>query len=1180
MNEIENVREDFNEMPDQDRAFTQLVDAIPGGIVSYRLEEGRFIPVFFSDGIPSLTGHMREEYEEAAANDGFGFIYELDRARVLSAANAALRRGEVLDTSCRMCHKDGFLIRVRLNGMRMGPPSEKMQFYAIFTSISAESRMFQSIADESTDGIYVIDKSNFDLLYAGESRNFLTGGRDRTGEKCYTALHGRSVPCEFCAMKQKEINRKECQTVTEADGHFLNIRFRDTVWNGIPAYVNTIRDITKEVETRREKERLEQYFSTVLKHLPGGVAVVCHKNDGRMIPEFLSEGFASLTGMNLDEAWKLYERDAMGGVYPQDCDYVKERMTECIAEGGRQSEIIYRLKKGDGGYIWVKNSFSVIRMEKGESRVYCIFRDMTAELEEQEKLRNQYRDLIMQHYRAQDPNALVVGHCNVTRNRILEISDHTDSDLLETFGYVREEFFTGLGSLIQDAAERESFYARFLNAPALQAYNRGDLEQQAEYYVKFPKEKNGRYVHVLMNLVSTPDTGDVTGILTVTDVTEKIISDRILHRLSVAGYDFVLDVDLLHDRYRILAHNEKADCLPPDEGCYSEMAAYAAGSKVIAKDREKYLSALEPELMKSRLDREGGYTLSYSVESGHGDIRTKSTSVSAVDMRLGRVCVARTDITDSVREQQGLLRLIAYTFELAGFINLTKRGFSLYTRETVLENLPPYYMENYDELIRRFTANYTAAQNRREVRSGLGIDDILENLEKNPAGYDLLFVSINGTEERYKQINVMWGDANRTTVCLVRADVTDMLAAERRTKKELEAALTLAEEANMAKSDFLSAMSHDIRTPMNAIMGMTTLAVANLEDRNRVADCLEKISVSSRHLLSLINDILDMSKIERSQIKLNHIKIYLPDLLRQLSDIITPQAEAAGLTFTMRVMEIEHEFYYGDALRISQVLLNILSNAVKYTPEGGNVEFLTEEIPPLGRAGHVRYRFRITDTGVGMTEDFLKHIFDPFTRSRSVQYVEGTGLGLSITKGLVDLMGGKIDVISRQLKGSAFTVELEFENALRDDKSIECLDGTDQSASEKKDIFANRFFLIAEDNAINAEILCEFLAMRGAKALVKTDGRQAVEAFEQARPGCFDAVLMDIRMPEMNGYEAARMIRASKHPDASDIPVIAMTANAFAEDVEEAMNAGMNAHVSKPVDMEVLRQALVKVLRE
>ncbi|MBS5606111.1 MAG: response regulator, partial [Enterocloster asparagiformis] len=395
-------------------------------------------------------------------------------------------------------------------------------------------------------------------------------------------------------------------------------------------------------------------------------------------------------------------------------------------------------------------------------------------------------------------------------------------------------------------------------------------------------------------------------------------------------------------------------------------------------------------------------------------------------------------------------------------------------------------------------------------------------------------------------------------------------------KEELEAALALAEEASRAKSDFLSAMSHDIRTPLNAVIGMTELAFAHIGDRERVEDCLQTISLSSRHLLSLINNVLDMAKIERSSLVFNRMKIALPELVEQVASIIALQAQNSGIRFSTDVNHIRHETIFGDPLRLNQILLNILGNAVKFTPKGGSVEFRIDELPASSAPGMARYRFVVQDTGIGMGAEFAEHIFEPFSRGGDSGRAEGGGLGLSITKGLIDLMGGEISVETREHMGSTFRVELEFEPA---DAGPGPEYGGSPEDSGQERALSGRRFLVAEDNAINVEILCELLQMQGALSVVRSDGAQALAAFQEAAVGTYDAILMDIQMPNMNGYEAARAIRSLDRKDAGNIPIIAMTANAFAEDVQAALAAGMTAHIAKPIDLGILLFELNRILR-
>ncbi len=1172
------VFHNISDLKETQLEMNHLINSIPGGIAIFQKEEGAYKAEFLSDGVIALAGYTRSGYEALIQRDVLDIVHEADQKRVRGAVDNAVKSGMVLDVFYRIRHKDGHLVWIHMNGRRMGPLTGHARLYIVVTGMSAETRLFQTIANEMSDSIYVIDKENYDLLYVNENEVLFADSKNCVGQKCYAALHGQDSPCGFCALKTHAADGQEHQMRVDGSDRFYVTRFKESDWNGIPAYIKYVRDVTEEVRTRREKERLEEYFQTVIKNLPGGIAVVRFEKDGSMVPEYMSDGFAALTAMPLNQAWELYSQDAMSGVHPDDKERVAEEITAFINQGGSSLEMVYRLVRGDGSYVWVKNTLSTLLSEGGESRFYAVYHDVTKEREEQEQLRRQFKERLMQHYGTTDPNVLIMGHCNITRNRIIEISDHTGSHLLETFGYDREAFFTGIAGLVEDGAERRTFLDTYLNAPSLKAFREQDTEKILRCFIKLPNEKNGRYAQFKVNLVDAPDTGDVTGILTVTDITEQVISDRILHQLSVTSYDFVIDLNLEQDTYTVLTCNENASCLPSRSGCHSEHLEHMLKTIIVPKDREQFAGSLDPAEIRRRLEKEEAYTFSFSIMDENRDIRTKNMTVSAIDLRLGRVCLVRTDITDSVREQQGFLNIMAYTFDLVGIINIYTGRLTMHTRQTVLENLPPYIADDYEQAAERFVGHYDTGEEDGSVRQ-FCLEHILRTLKAKPGGYDFVFPYHGDEGIRYKQINVLWGDENHRTVCLVRADVTDMLAEERRRKKALEEALAVAREASQAKSDFLSTMSHDIRTPMNAIMGMTVLAKAHLDERERVADCLQKISVSSSHLLSLINDILDMNKIEQSKISLNHMKISMSGLLEKLSDIMEPQAKASGLRFTIQSRGIEHGYYYGDSLRINQILINLLSNAVKFTPEGGSVEFLAEEITPIRPQGYARYRFTVRDTGIGMGEEFLSHIFEPFTRNTA--RVEGTGLGLSITKGLVDLMGGYIGVESRIHKGTTFRVELECEYADCGGRDTETAGAEDAggTGTGPDQVFAGRRFLIAEDNDINAEILCELLKMRGAVSDVMENGALALQAYRDAAPGTYDAVLMDIRMPEMNGYEAARAIRGLERGDAGQIPIIAMTANAFSEDVQEALDAGMDAHIAKPIDMEVLKTALIRVLK-
>ncbi len=1165
------VFQNITDLKETQLEMNHLINSSYGGVASYRVENNHFVPILYSDGVAALSGYTREEFDKITHGNVLESIYERDTQRILDAALQAVQTGEILNISYRTRCKNGNLAWIHMSGQRIGPLTESCKFYAYFSGVSDESRMFQNIANEAADAIYIIDRAHYEILYFHESKKIFPETENCIGKQCYAVLQGLKEPCPFCNFK-KGISREDTEVVSKWNGRTYRMHVQETVWNGIPAFIQYLRDITDEVKIRQEKQRLGQYFKTLVENLPGGVAVVRRQKDGTIIPEYLSAGFADMTQTALEQAKEFYSHDALRGVHPDDIPRLRKQLDEAFTSVGRQRELTYRLKKGDDEYIWVRNTLSLLPSEDGDLRQYCYIKDITEERREQEQMREQYQKLIVQHYRTPGPNVLVVGHCNIIKNRILEINDYTGLEIFKTLGTKREEFFRTIADLIVEPEDHRKFLQMYLNEPMLKAYARQETERTFSCLIQLPREKTGRYVQFKVNLVANPDAGDVTGILTITDITEQVMSSQVLQKLSCTGYEHIIILDLSKECYNIFTSDPNAHCVPKKSGTHSEWMNYMLKNHVLPKDKEAYRTYLDSAYIARHLEKNGYYSFDFSITDSDGNFRVKRVTVFDIDLRIGRVGLSRSDVTEAVREQQSLLNMLAYTFELAAFIDIHTKRMIMHTRQTVLEDLPPFIEENYDTQISNGMLAYAAGgQNLEEIRRLFKLDSMLEQLKKFPLGYDFVCAYQAKDGLRYKKINVLWGDRIGRTVCIVRADVTEMLGDERKNKADLENALSLAKQANQAKSDFLSAMSHDIRTPMNAIMGMTALAASRPDDSKYVTECLRKISLSSKHLLNLINDVLDMSKIEHAKIVLNREHISLQDLVEQVSTMVKHQAIEKQQNFKITVGEIVHDNFYGDPLRLNQILINILSNAVKFTAAGGNIDFQVEELLVINN--RVRYAFSIRDNGIGMSEEMLSRIFDPFARSSHVSRVEGTGLGLSITKGLIDQMGGTIKVESKENEGSLFYIELEFEVA-QEKQSI----SKGKLPLKDAEFLAGRRFLIAEDNEINSEILKSLLDLQGAYAEIHSDGAQTVKAFSASPPGTYDAILMDIQMPEMNGYEAAKAIRALNHKDASAVPIIALTANAFAEDVQAALEAGMNAHIAKPIDMDMLITTLQKIL--
>ncbi len=600
--------------------------------------------------------------------------------------------------------------------------------------------------------------------------------------------------------------------------------------------------------------------------------------------------------------------------------------------------------------------------------------------------------------------------------------------------------------------------------------------------------------------------------------------------------------------------------------------------------------------------------------------------------------------------------------------------------------------EDYQEEFRRFTS--------------------LENLRRSLAQENRIELEYTIRSQENAWLRTIFQVTERVEgqpakVAMYHADI-DRLKAERLLQQQaLKDAYHYAESANTAKTEFLSRMSHDIRTPMNAIVGMAAIAATHLHEPDRIQDCLAKINMSSRHLLALINEILDMSKIESGAIELQEEEFSLADLIDETLTIVMPSAQEHGHVLEVNVQKLRHERVFGDCLRLQQAFVNLFSNAVKYTPDGGEIRMTALERPSRS-ANYGEYEFTFEDNGIGMSPEFLKVLFEPFTRAEDsrLSKVTGTGLGMAITHNLIRMMDGDIRVDSTLGKGTRFTVTIHLKFVpeesslpemlcglpvlLADDDKDACestcillreigldaewclngqravelaaernrrgedyfaiildwkmpgMDGLETAVHIRETvgdhipilfltaydwseieaqarsigvthfltkplfksrllssfrelvrpeeqetqiepamgIYENTRVLLAEDNDLNAEIGEELLSMMGIAVQRASDGREAVELFQSEPPGHFDLILMDIQMPVMDGYEAARAIRGSSHPDAAGIPIVAMTANAFAEDVKQSIMAGMNEHLTKPVDLDALRRVLDACLRD
>lgn len=985
-------------------------------------------------------------------------------------------------------------------------------------------------------------------------------------------------------------------------------------------------------------------------------------------------------------------------IHPDDRAMVDKAIAHQL-ESAEGYELEFRMRKKDGTYLWIHELGRKIVTEDGRFMLLSVCMDITLSKKLNERLLHLYNNIPVAVFRCRFDDGFSVIDAN---NRLYDF-----------LGYTREEF-AALGNQMAAVMVREDIP---IIVQMIQTQLSKDNTIQLESRVCC---KNGevKWISLQAQLIQEDDEKQFFGIFI--DTTEKkrlqlrskelyeqeltyftelssaqgglqavmnITKDRLENYMSAS------DVALgqIGDTYQQLIHN------------LANVAVDSEVGKEICRTLEK--TKVLADYAAGKVDYDFVYLRRRNDQSFFWG-STKARSCQNPENGDIMLFFYTTDVTEQKLQEQLLYKIAQMDYEMLTEVNIIQDTYRILSFEG--DEAAPIAPKGDFQKIAQCTADFLMDEtNKIEYLSKLDYTYMTEQLNKVPFYTFMIEECDEQHNKRVKRLEIFYIEQMMGRVCIARSDVTDVIRREQRQKEELAAALVAAEQANAAKSDFLSRMSHEIRTPMNAIIGMSTIAAQSIGNEEQVADCISKIGISSRFLLSLINDILDMSRIESGKMLLKNEMIPIEEFLCGLNSICYAQADAKGVDYECIVAPVLDDYYIGDAMKLQQVLLNILSNAIKFTNEGGKIIFSVEE--RRRNKNDAELRFIVNDTGVGMNEEFLPHIFEPFSQESTgtTTLYGGTGLGLAISKSIVDLMGGRISVRSIKGIGTEFTIDVKLgiteEEKLRhrqkkqsynfshlktlvvDDDVTVCesavvtlkemgivaewvdsgrkaverikalwsvdkyfdmilidwkmpdMDGIEtarriraivgpevtiiimtaydwasieheaklagvnllmskpmfksslvsafskalgekEEQAQQPDIidfdFTGKRILLAEDNALNTEVAVMLLESKGFTVDTAENGVRALEMFSKSQEGYYAAILMDIRMPLMDGLTATTSIRHLSNKDATTIPIIAMTANAFDSDIEKSKIAGMDAHLAKPIDPERLFQTL------
>lgn len=860
----------------------------------------------------------------------------------------------------------------------------------------------------------------------------------------------------------------------------------------------------------------------------------------------------------------------------------------------------------------------VVVIRSNEPDVAVIgFMDVTAQLQKEQKINEELesKNKAIENYRhAILSEALISFKINLTTG-ILETGvwvddNHSNVPLEDILGLSvpckYEDYIEAWANKFVDDVSKVEFRRSTSTETLMALYESGQREIAFDYSAK-TISGNEKFLRRTISLAADPETGDILAYTNVKDVSEEkkknadvLMQSRIINTLTENFIDvYMVDLETRNvSPIRVASHAINFESDYASYAPYREIIKKYINENVYEKDQAEMLMATKLDTIKNALSRTPNYYFHYRELAGEEEFHyyyMQATRLGNADdfkkIVIGFACedeekVKEKLLVDRLMTVEGLSKKFAYVC----CVNIRKEksedeATPIYSNGRVERILPEWTdTKHFSKMLDLIWEKLVVDEDKDHFYAATRRETILSQITLNEFYY-VNFRVLSDDELHYAQIQFSkaeTGDEDIFSVIAAFHYVDSQVNEQIMQREKLESALSLAESASKAKTSFLFNMSHDIRTPMNAILGFTKIAKSHIDDIDRVRDCLDKIEVSGEQLLDLINDILEMSRIEAGKIEI----INEPAVISRLLDNIGPMLKALAISksqeFNVEFGDIKNNYVWLDAVHLNRVLVNIITNAIKYTRDGGKVFVcVNQATEPVD--GVATYTFSVTDTGIGMSAEYLTHLFEEFSREKTSteSKQQGTGLGLAIAKRIVDNMGGSIDVISELDEGSTFTITLPLRIQTDEDiaNNYKYADMEAIHANEEEALSGIKVLLV-EDNELNQEIACDLLREIGIKVDCAEDGQFALDKVKNMyqfsdKDEYYDAILMDIQMPVMDGYTSALEIRKYEAQVNGHIPIIAMTANAFAEDKQKALDVGMDAHIAKPIDLEALKKTLI-----
>ncbi|MEG1924132.1 MAG: diguanylate cyclase [Ruthenibacterium sp.] len=1211
-----------NALTHSDVPMQTLMDNMPGGIALFRCG-AQIETLYFNRGLCTLSGYTREEYRALFAQDATPAIFEEDRARVLEESAAALRENRQLDISFRLCVKSGAPVWVRLSGIKISDDGGFPIMHAVVMSISQEQRMVERLRDlaehDTLTGLY--NHAGFKACM----QEFAQTNPDT--DALFVVLHlenFKQINDTYGHTRGDDVLR----TVAAALTHDIRYNHLTARISGVEFALLLPQKILP--DTPLSMEKLSSFFDvnggddlhTIFDTCTAGICT--YPLDGTDFDTLYGKADKALLAArrNGDGSVCIYN-EKMQLLSPdlvQNMEWLLDENSEAIYVCNADTYELLYLNKPAHAMAKLANDDVIgmpcyhalmgfdapcpfcqvkkLQQNKLYEREFCPPNTNTHLVLRGKLLNWNGVSAHVEFIHDNTRRALLTQQIEISEERMRTAIAMTDISVWEYDIATKVVHQTAHSSRCTDDTEiienvpqsliDTKHYHPDSEKEALAVFDRilaGEKDVIADLRVWDSKNDAYWWERVHYTTIFDSHGKPVKAIAVGKDITaEKAAEERYNAALvynDIAAPDTVVSfrVNLTQDSIEnCTVHDARAEDLHK----YTKVTALFAGilpRLSIKTDKANAAHLLNRDALLHEFDKGNSeFTLEYRREFG-GDVNhwlsvnirlfehPKTGDVLGFlytyDIHVQKMALA---VVNAVVEQD---------YEHIICLNVKNNSYLMFAKSENNKMLPARICDDYEAEVLRFAEIYVLPDDVKLFVKNMKLKTVLQALAtQHTFEFIVRFVDSSETIWR-KRIQFSYLDKVGGRILLSRTDVTGLFEDEQKKAALITQALATAEQANHTKSLFLSSMSHDIRTPMNAIVGMTELAQLDPDNKETVCESLSVIASSADHLLHLINDVLDMSKIENGSMVFVQEPVQLTKCITSLEQMLLPMFRDKSQKFTIDYQSVRHDYFCGDAMRLNRILINLLNNASKFTPTGGSIRLVITELS--GTAQTANMRFTVTDTGSGIAPDMIDAIFNPFVREgvASLNHVEGTGLGLAIVKSIVEAYGGHIKVESTIKQGSSFIVDLPMPL----DGSATQPETPPQAPLMQADYACVRgkHVLLAEDHPVNTLVATRMLEKLGILVDSAENGAVAYDKFITSSEHRYDLIFMDIQMPVMNGYEATAAIRSSAHPQAKNIPIIAMTANAFADDVAKALAAGMNDHIAKPISLDGVVRAVVAV---